>query len=89
MIAVDSTSDIPADRARSLDITVIPLLVLFGDESYRDGVDLTIDEFYKKLMTSPVTPTTSAPSIGAFPEAYEGMIQRGATGILELSLARS
>lgn len=86
MIAVDSTSDIPADRARSLDITVIPLLVLFGDESYRDGVDLTIDEFYKKLMTSPVTPTTSAPSIGAFQEAFEGMIQRGATGILELSL---
>jgi DegV family protein with EDD domain len=87
MIAVDSTSDIPQERARSLDITVIPLLVLFGDESYRDGVDLTTDEFYKKLMTSPVTPTTSAPSIGAFQQAYEDMILRGATGILQLCLS--
>ncbi|HEY7094807.1 MAG TPA: DegV family protein [Ktedonobacterales bacterium] len=87
MIAVDSTSDIPQERARSLDITIIPLLVLFGDESYRDGIDLTTDEFYKKLTTSPVTPTTSAPSIGAFQEAYEDMIQRGATGILQLCLS--
>jgi DegV family protein with EDD domain len=87
MIAVDSTSDIPQERARSLDITIIPLLVLFGDESYRDGIDLTTDEFYKKLTTSPVTPTTSAPSIGAFQEAYEDMIRRGATGILQLCLS--
>jgi DegV family protein with EDD domain len=87
MIAVDSTSDIPHVRARSLDITIIPLLVLFGDESYRDGIDLTTDEFYKKLTTSPVTPTTSAPSIGAFQEAYEDLIRRGATGILQLCLS--
>ena len=87
MIAVDSTSDIPQERARSLDITIIPLLVLFGDESYRDGIDLTTDEFYKKLTTSQVTPTTSAPSIGAFQEAYEDMIRRGATGILQLCLS--
>jgi DegV family protein with EDD domain len=87
MIAVDSTSDIPQERARSLDITIIPLLVLFGDDSYRDGIDLTTDEFYKKLTTSPVTPTTSAPSIGAFQEAYEDMIRRGATGILQLCLS--
>jgi DegV family protein with EDD domain len=87
MIAVDSTSDIPQERARSLDITIIPLLVLFGDESYRDGIDLTTDDFYTKLTTSPVTPTTSAPSIGAFQEAYEDMIRRGATGILQLCLS--
>jgi DegV family protein with EDD domain len=61
--------------------------VLFGDESYRDGIDLTTDEFYKKLTTSQVTPTTSAPSIGAFQEAYEDMIRRGATGILQLCLS--
>jgi DegV family protein with EDD domain len=86
MIAVDSTSDIPKDRAQSLDITVVPLLVLFGDESYRDGVDLTTDEFYRKLTSSAAMPTTSAPSIGAFQEAYEGMARRDATGILQLCL---
>jgi DegV family protein with EDD domain len=87
MIAVDSTSDIPADRARSLDITVIPLLVLFGDESYRDGVDLTTGQFYDRLKTSSIMPSTSAPSIGAFQEAYEGMIRRGASAILQVCLS--
>jgi len=87
MIAVDSTSDIPADRARSLDITVIPLLVLFGDESYRDGVDLTTTQFYDRLKTSSIMPSTSAPSIGAFQEAYEGMIRRGASAILQVCLS--
>jgi DegV family protein with EDD domain len=87
MIAVDSTSDIPADRARSLDITVIPLLVLFGDESYRDGVDLTTNQFYDRLKTSSIMPSTSAPSIGAFQEAYEGMIRRGASAILQVCLS--
>jgi DegV family protein with EDD domain len=87
MIAVDSTSDIPEGRARSLDITVIPLLVLFGDEPYRDGVDLTTDELYSKLKNSQVMPTTYAPSIGAFQEEYDDMIRRGATCILQLCIS--
>jgi DegV family protein with EDD domain len=86
-IVVDSTSDIPHDRAQALGIEVAPLIVLFGDNEYRDGIDLTAEAFYQKLATSSVTPTTSAPSVGTFQEAYRKVIGEGATAILEISLA--
>jgi DegV family protein with EDD domain len=66
---------------------VAPLVVLFGDEEFRDGVDLTADEFYRKLTGSSVTPTTSAPSVGSFQEAYRKAIREGADAVLEISLA--
>ena len=86
-IVVDSTSDIPHDRAQALGIEVAPLVVLFGDEEFRDGVDLTADEFYRKLTSSSVTPTTSTPSVGTFQEAYRKVIYEGADAVLEISLA--
>lgn len=86
-IVVDSTSDIPSDRARSLDIEVVPLTVLFGDESFRDGVDLDGPAFYQKLVASPVMPTTSTPSPGVFEEAYRQVIRQGASGIVSIHLA--
>ncbi|HEY7975663.1 MAG TPA: DegV family protein [Ktedonobacterales bacterium] len=86
-VVVDSTSDIPHDRAQALGIEVAPLVVLFGDEEFRDGVDLTADEFYRKLTGSSVTPTTSAPSVGSFQEAYRKAIREGADAVLEISLA--
>ncbi|MGH2503172.1 MAG: DegV family protein [Ktedonobacterales bacterium] len=86
-IVVDSTSDIPHDRAQALGIEVAPLIVLFGDDEFRDGIDLSAEAFYQKLASSSVTPTTSAPSVGAFQEAYRKVIGEGATAILEISLA--
>ena len=86
-VVVDSTSDIPHDRAQALGIEIAPLVVLFGDEEFRDGIDLTGDEFYRKLTSTPVTPTTSAPSVGTFQEAYRKVISEGADAILEISLA--
>ena len=86
-IVVDSTSDIPRDRAQALGIEVVPLLVLFGDEEFRDGVDLSGDEFYRKLTSSSVTPTTSTPSVGAFQEAYRKVIREGADAVLGIDLA--
>ncbi|HEY7848668.1 MAG TPA: DegV family protein [Ktedonobacterales bacterium] len=86
-VVVDSTSDIPHDRAQALSIEVASLVVLFGDDEFRDGVDLTADEFYRKLTGSSVTPTTSAPSVGSFQEAYRKAIREGADAVLEISLA--
>ena len=86
-VVVDSTSDIPRERAKQLGIEVAPLLVLFGDDEYRDGIDLTGDEFYQKLAIAPVSPTTSAPSVGSFQEAYRKVISEGADAVLEISLA--
>ena len=70
-IVTDSTSDLPPEICRELDITVVPLTVNFGDTGYRDGVDLSADDFYKKLIASDKLPTTSQPSAGAFAEAYK------------------
>jgi DegV family protein with EDD domain len=85
-ILVDSTADIPPERARALNIEVIPLTVHFGDETYRDGVDLDGPAFYRKLVTTSKLPTTSTPSPGAFEEVYRGLIKDGATGVLAMHI---
>jgi DegV family protein with EDD domain len=86
-VVVDSTADLPPETAQELGIRVVPLSVLFGEQAYRDGLDLTGAQFYAKLKDSPVMPTTSAPAPGLFEEAYHDAINAGATGILELSIA--
>jgi DegV family protein with EDD domain len=71
-IVTDSTVDLPQDIVDELGITVVPLHVFFGDQSYEDGVTITKDEFYSKLTADGApTPTTSAPSAGAFVAAYQ------------------
>jgi DegV family protein with EDD domain len=85
-ILVDSTADIPPQRARELNIEVVPLMVLFGDESFRDGVDLDGAAFYDRLAKSHAMPTTSAPSPGAFEEHYQKLISEGATGVLAIHI---
>lgn len=70
-IVTDSVSDIPAELAEQLKITVIPLYVRFGSEVYRDGVELSHGDFYRKLVTSRRLPTTSAPSPRDFSNVYD------------------
>lgn len=86
-ILVDSTADIPRDRAQRLGISVVPLSVLFGDTAYRDGVDLDGPAFYQKLTSSSIMPTTSTPSPGIFDTGYRQLVAEGATGILSIHLA--
>jgi DegV family protein with EDD domain len=73
-IVTDSVADLPAEVARELGITVISLNVRFGTEVYRDGIDLTAEEFYDKLKYSGVLPVTSVPSPGTFAEAYDEIL---------------
>ena len=70
-IVTDSTSDIPQEFIDRLNIKVVPLNVHFGDTSYKDGVQISPDEFFEKLTTGSIFPSTSQPSIGEFIEAYE------------------
>jgi fatty acid kinase fatty acid binding subunit len=63
-IVTDSVADLPEQVVKELGITVIPLIVRFGDKTYRDGIDLTAADFYPKLADSQVFPTTSVPSPG-------------------------
>ena len=67
-VVTDSVSDISPEIASELGITVIPLNVVFGNEIYRDGIDLTTNEFYEKLEHSQILPTTSTPPLQAFIE---------------------
>lgn len=85
-ILVDSTADIPHNRAAQLGIEVVPLLVLFGDHEYLDGVDLTSEAFYEKLTHTPVSPTTSAPAPGVFEEAFRKLFNEGADSVLAIML---
>ena len=66
----DSTADLPDDWRDRYGVEVVPLKVLFGQESFRDRVDMTDEEFFSRLAASTTLPTTSAPSPGEFAEVY-------------------
>jgi len=70
-IVTDSTSDITADEGAALGISVIPLTVLFGRETYLDRVTITTEEFYRRLTTENVFPTTTQPAPAEFAELYD------------------
>ena len=70
-IVLDSTSDYPEAPARFANMRFVPLYVRFGDETYRDYVELGPAEFYEKLRDSPVTPATTQPTPQDFVTAYE------------------
>jgi DegV family protein with EDD domain len=86
-IVTDSTADIPREQADALGITVVPLTVFFGDEAYRDGIDLDSAGFYRKLAASKELPRTSQPSPASFQEAYTRLIDEGADGIISVHLS--
>jgi DegV family protein with EDD domain len=69
-VVTDSTADLPDAWRERYDIEVVPLKVLFGEETFRDGVDMNNEEFFARLATSTKLPTTSAPSPGEFAELY-------------------
>ena len=70
-IVLDSTADFPEAPQRFANWRVVPLYVRFGDESYKDYVELSPEEFYARLRTAPELPTTSQPTPGDFLETYE------------------
>ncbi|MFB3052919.1 MAG: DegV family protein, partial [Dehalococcoidia bacterium] len=74
-IVTDSTADMPPESAHALGISVVPLSVIFGEEVFREGVDISHDLFYDKLAHGKVLPTTSAPSVGDFLAVYEPLLK--------------
>jgi len=69
-VVTDSCSDITPQLARELGITVVPLYVQFGNETYRDNIDLSTEEFYHKLKTTKIHPTTSTVTPADFAELF-------------------
>lgn len=76
-IVADSTSDLPPAVVEELGITIVPANVVIDDVNYRDGVDLTPDDFYSRLVSGTALPTTSQPSVGAFQTAYQELLDQG------------
>jgi DegV family protein with EDD domain len=69
-IVTDSAADIPTKIIGELGITVVPAYVNFGDNSYRDGIDISCDELYNKLVNSPIHPSTSQSTPSDFARVY-------------------
>jgi len=69
-VVTDSTADLPDEWRDRYGVEVVPLKVIFGKESFRDRVDMTDEEFFRRLAASSTLPTTSAPSPGEFAEVY-------------------
>lgn len=76
-IVTDSTADLPPALVRAHQIVVVPLNVHFGQQTFRDGVDLTTDAFFARLPHAQVLPTTSQPSAGAFFAVYQSLLDAG------------
>lgn len=74
-IVTDSLSDITSDIAEGLGITVVPLTVLFGHETYLDRVTITTDEFYHRLIHGNIWPTTTQPPPGDFVNVYNKLAE--------------
>jgi DegV family protein with EDD domain len=86
-IVTDSTADLTPNEAAALGIIIVPLTVFFGDESFRDGIDLDSESFYDKLQKEKDLPRTSQPAPAAFLEAYTRLIEEGADGIISVHLS--
>ncbi len=69
-IVTDSVADIHPDIVAKLGISVIPILLRFGEETFRDGIDITNEQFYERLSSSKIMPTTAVPSLDMFARTY-------------------
>jgi DegV family protein with EDD domain len=81
-IVTDTTCDVPPEMAEEYDITIVPINIQFGTDSYQEGVDMDWDLFYQKIEETGVLPTTSQPSAGAFAEVYRRLAAEGADTIV-------
>ncbi len=86
-IVTDSTADIPQKIASEYGIEVVPLNVHFGEEVFKDGVDIWSEEFYNKLRNESILPNTSQPSPGDFLKAYQKIASPGDT-IISIHISR-
>lgn len=86
-IVTDSSCDLPEAQASELGIEVVPLTVRFGAEEYVDRTELSVDEFYAKMASSPELPQTAAPAPGAFEAAFRRAVEGGADAVVCVNLS--
>jgi len=86
-LITDSTCDIPNALIEEYDITIVPSLVIWGDEALRDRVDIQPEEFYRRLESDPAFPTTSHPTPQDFLRVYGEAIEKGAEEIVVITVS--
>jgi DegV family protein with EDD domain len=86
-VVTDSTADMEREDAESLQVEVVPHTIHWGEVSYRDRVDMSVEQFYGRLRESKETPRTSRLSPGLLAEVYERLLSQGAESILSLHLS--
>jgi len=85
-IVTDSTADLPLSYYEKHNVEMVPLIVRFGEEAYKDWIDLGPKKFYKRMRGTDVLPKTSQPSVAEFTEVYE-KVAAGAERILSIHLS--
>jgi DegV family protein with EDD domain len=88
-IVTDSTSDLPGSIIEQHDLEVVPCILVMDGKEYVDGIDITREEFYRRLPSLPASMsiTTAAPSIGEFAARYNSLLSRGCEHILSIHAA--
>jgi DegV family protein with EDD domain len=86
-IVTDSACDLTAEEAEQLDVDIVPLTIRFGDKEFTDRVDLSVDEFYRRLNESAELPETAAPAPGAFEQVFRRAAENGADAVVCINLS--
>jgi DegV family protein with EDD domain len=86
-IVTDSNTCLPKDIIQKYQIGIVPIVLIFGEEVLRDGVDIDIQDFYTRLRTADPLPTTSSPTPAQFIETVEEAKSKGAEGIVVVTLS--
>ena len=76
-IVTDSSCDLPPEMVQQGDIRIVPCSVSFGDQTYRDGIDINREQFYEMLTGGTVFPTTSQPAVSEFQELFASLREEG------------
>ena len=85
-IVTDSSADLPAQLAQELGITVVPLYVRFGEEVYRERVEISEEDFYQRLVHGPIHPVTIQPNPQDFANVYQKLSPE-ADGIVSIHIS--
>jgi len=86
-IVTDSTCDLPEPIVAKYGITVVPMYINQGDHSYRDGIDISREEFYRRLPAFRPAPTTATPSPDTFMQVWKELAEAGAQAILSIHIS--
>ena len=86
-VITDTTSDLSPEVAAEHGITIVPLYVIWGQDTFKDGVDITKEAFYERLGNDEVSPSTSQPTPADFLREYRRLIADGAEEIVVFTIA--